>query len=78
MNPFEVTIMVKINGKEEEVVGQSISEYLSNANYDPRTIVIEINEEIISKNQYDDTIIRDSDIIEIISFMGGGASWTIN
>ena len=70
--------MVRINGKEEEVVGQSLSEYLSNANYDPRTIVIEINEEIISKNQYDDTIIRDGDIIEIISFMGGGASWTIN
>lgn len=66
--------MVKINGKAEEVIGRTLTDYLQNANYDSRTIVIEINEEIIPKTQYDQTILQDGDVVEIISFMGGGDS----
>lgn len=64
--------MVKINGEVVDAAGKSLSEYLQLANFDPRTIVVELNEEIISKTQYDSTIIKDGDIVEIISFMGGG------
>ena len=66
--------MLKINGKDTDAIGQTLSEYLQAANYDPRTIVVEINEEIIEKTKYDDTILKDGDVVEIISFMGGGSS----
>ena len=64
--------MVKINGKYEGVAGKTLLDYLQTANYDARTIVVEINEEIIEKSKYTDIILQDDDVVEIISFMGGG------
>ena len=64
--------MVKINGENVDAAGKTITQYLINANYDERTIVVEINEEIVQKSDYDFTILQDGDIVEIIAFMGGG------
>ena len=64
--------MLKINGQETDAAGKSISEYLSSANYEPRQSVVESNEEIIAKERYGETILKDGDVVEIISFMGGG------
>ncbi len=64
--------MVQINGKNEDIAGKNLRDYLHAANYDTRIIVVEINEKIIEKEQYQNTIIKDGDIIEIITFMGGG------
>ncbi|MBQ7477688.1 MAG: sulfur carrier protein ThiS [Selenomonadaceae bacterium] len=64
--------MLKINGQETDAAGKSISEYLLSANYEPRQIVVEINEEIIAKERYGETLLKDGDVVEIISFMGGG------
>ena len=66
--------MLQINGKDTNAIGQTLSGYLQAANYDPRTIVVEINEEIIDKSKYDNTTLKDGDVVEIISFMGGGSS----
>lgn len=64
--------MVRINGKSVDAAGKTIAEYLTEANYDPRVIVVERNEEILSKELYDQTVLQDGDVIEIVSFMGGG------
>jgi thiamine biosynthesis protein ThiS len=64
--------MVIINGTAVDAVGKTISEYLQEANYDKKMIVVEQNGSIISKAQYDNTVINDGDSLEIISFMGGG------
>lgn len=64
--------MVTINGTSIDVSGKTISEYLAEANYDPKRIVVERNEEIVPKAQYDQTIFEENDVIEIVSFVGGG------
>lgn len=64
--------MVKINGNEEDVAGQALNEYLANSEYKPGTFVVEINEEIVHKEDYDGVILHDNDIVEIVQFMGGG------
>lgn len=64
--------MVKINGNDTDTAGKTVTEYLKIANYDTRTIVVEINEEIVDKAKYNETILNNGDIVEIISFMGGG------
>ena len=64
--------MLKINGKMIEAAGISISEYLNKENFDPRRVAVEINEEIVPKNKFSEVIFQDGDIVEIISFMGGG------
>ena len=71
-NFFEVMLMVKINGNDTDTAGKTVTEYLKIANYDTRTIVVEINEEIVDKAKYNETILNNGDIVEIISFMGGG------
>lgn len=50
--------MVKINGKEAaDVCGMTVSQYLSANNYNPKHIVVELNEEILPKTEYDSTAI---------------------
>jgi len=64
--------MLKINGKPVEAAGMTIAEYLTKENFDARKVAVEVNEEIIPKNKFADKILQDGDIVEIISFMGGG------
>ena len=66
--------MLKINGKDAaDAIGQSLTQYLSDHSYKPAHVVVELNEEIIQKSHYEDTILKDGDVVEILSFMGGGA-----
>ena len=64
--------MVKINGKELNVAGKTISDYLATTNYDTKRIAVERNGDIVPKSQYDETLLQDGDNIEIVSFVGGG------
>lgn len=64
--------MVKINGKELDIAGKSLSEYLATTNYDQKRIAIERNGDIVPKAKYGETILSDGDNVEIVSFVGGG------
>lgn len=64
--------MVKINGETVAVKGKTISEYLSTTAYDPKRIAVERNGEIVPKSCYAEIVIEDGDVIEVVSFVGGG------
>ena len=64
--------MVKINGEHVEAAGQTLSQYLASTACNPQRIVIEYNGEILTRENYDTTVLTDDDQVEIISFMGGG------
>lgn len=64
--------MLKINGEPSEASGMTISDYLTEQGYNKKRIVVEINYEIIPKEKYDDIQLEDDDVVEIITFMGGG------
>ncbi|MBQ4569999.1 MAG: sulfur carrier protein ThiS [Ruminococcus sp.] len=64
--------MVKINGEELNIAGKSISEFLATTNYDPKRIAVERNGDIVPKAQYDETMLCDGDVVEVVSFVGGG------
>jgi len=64
--------MVKINGEEINIAGKSISEFLATTNYDPKRIAVERNGDIVPKAQYDETMLCDGDVVEVVSFVGGG------
>lgn len=64
--------MVKVNGMQEDVAGMTIAEFLERANYNVKRIVVERNEEIIPRTEYDQTVLQDGDTVEVITFMGGG------
>ena len=64
--------MVKVNGTELDLAGKTVSEYLATTNYDPKRIAVERNGDIVFKSQYDVTILKDGDRLEIVGFVGGG------
>jgi sulfur carrier protein len=62
-----------INGKKTDLpTGISITELLRQLNLDRDKIVIEVNSELISKDQYASILLKQDDQVEIISFVGGG------
>lgn len=64
--------MVRINGEELDIAGKTLAEYLATTSYDPKRIAVERNGDIVPKAQYGETILTDSDSVEIVSFVGGG------
>lgn len=65
--------MVKINGQEVTFGKEiSVTEYLEENGYQIRRIAVELNGEILPKYQYSDTMLKDRDSMEIVTFVGGG------
>ena len=64
--------MVKINGKEMDVAGKTVGEFIRSSEYNNRRIAVECNCEIVPRVCYDQTVLKDGDTVEIVSFVGGG------
>ena len=64
--------MVTVNGVRLDIAGQTIAEYLESTDYNPKRIAVERNGDIVFKSQYHETRFCDDDVIEIVSFVGGG------
>lgn len=64
--------MVRVNGAETSADGMTIEGYLSGTKYDKGRIAVECNGEIVPKAAYGETILKDGDVLEVVSFVGGG------
>ncbi len=64
--------MVTINGTDHDIAGMTLAEYLTAANYDPKRVAVERNDAVVPKAQYSTTILQDGDVVEVVSFVGGG------
>lgn len=64
--------MVTINGIKTDLDGINFMEYLISSGYETKRIAVEFNGNILSKSDYGKIILTDGDIIEIVSFVGGG------
>ena len=64
--------MVKINGENLDICGMAVSEYLKTSSYVIKRIAVECNGDIVPKSKYDETILKDGDSVEVVSFVGGG------
>ena len=61
-----------INGEQVEAAGKTLSDYLKEAGYDTRGIAVERNGEVIPRSQYDSTILKDGDQVELVHCVAGG------
>lgn len=64
--------MVTINGRPQPAAGMTLAEYLAAQEYDPRRIAVERNDAIVPKEQYHQVRLAEGDVVEIVSFVGGG------
>ncbi len=69
-----MNIEIRLNGKKEVLAGGlSIAELLKEKNIRPEVVTVELNEQIINRDNFTSTYLKDNDAIEFVYFMGGGA-----
>lgn len=65
--------MITVNGKQIRLTSEmSVADYLEENNYKVNRIAVEMNEEILPKYSYSDTMLKDGDRLEVVTFVGGG------
>lgn len=64
--------MIKINENYVDMAGRTLAEYFRASSYDIKRIAVELNGEIVPKAEYANTVLKDGDIVEVVSFVGGG------
>ena len=66
------TFAVRLNGEIREVPVGSVEALLRFLEIDPRTVVVELNRNIVRKAELPSTHIKEGDEIELVHFVGGG------
>lgn len=63
-----------INGEKYTDIntGINVLDLLAHLNLPKAKIAVERNKEIVPKSSYETTVLQDGDILEIITFIGGG------
>lgn len=64
--------MVTINGKQVNANGVKLVDYLNENDFDINRIAVEINEFIIPREDCKNVVLKDGDIVELVSFVAGG------
>ena len=69
----ESAVRVIINGDEKEVAaGTTVAALLRELDASPKRVAVEVNRELVTRGEYDETILAEGDRIEIVTFVGGG------
>jgi thiamine biosynthesis protein ThiS len=66
-------ITITLNGKKEELPQEmNLAELLKKKNIRPEVVTVEINDRVLSRQEFEKTVIKGSDRLEFVYFMGGG------
>lgn len=69
-----MSIQILLNGKREEINDQmNISGLLENRKIRPEVVTVELNDKIIEKAKYKNTLLKTEDRLEFVYYMGGGS-----
>lgn len=67
------TIVIKVNGEDKSIEeNTTILSLLESLKISPNKVVAELNKEIIKKESFDSTFLKNLDQLEIVTFVGGG------
>ena len=65
--------MIRVNGEEFPLrSGMNVRELIEEMDFDETKIAVEYNGEILSKSDYEKTVLKEGDVLEVVSFVGGG------
>jgi len=66
-------LQIVVNGDERRVPGPaSLLDLLAHLGLDPRTVVVELNREIVRRPRLGETSLSEGDSVELVHFVGGG------
>jgi len=66
------SISIQLNGEEQAVHAETLSEMVEELGLSKRMIAIERNMEVVPKSEYDTTQLVAGDRIELVHMIGGG------
>ncbi len=70
---------IRLNGKDEDILeGQDLAALIQGLGLQGQAVAVEVNLDIIPRDKRATRILKESDEVEIVKFVGGGAigSWT--
>ena len=66
---------IHVNGEIREFSEElTIDSLISTLGLDPTRVAIELNRDVVRRNNWPATLLHDDDRVEIVHFVGGGAS----
>ena len=66
-------MQIRVNGKIREVAeGITLSELLTHLNVHPLRVAMQLNTEIVKRARYGEVVLKEGDVVEILTFMAGG------
>jgi len=68
-----MAVQITLNGKNEQIEeGTTVSEVLKTKNVRPEIVAVEINGEIIDRDEYETMQLRRGDEMDYLHYMAGG------
>lgn len=65
--------MIRINSKEVDFIeNESLYDLLKRTNFEPDHVAVEVDENLVKRDEFKDYILEDSSNVEVFSFVGGG------
>ena len=66
-------MQICVNGNLEDVApGLNIKEYLTKKGLKPESVVIELNGQVVKREQWERIVLKENDELEVLRFVGGG------
>ncbi|MCS7469021.1 sulfur carrier protein ThiS [Stieleria sp. ICT_E10.1] len=66
-------ISITVNGRRVEIDSEmSVEQLLDTVEVPPNYLAVEINADVVPRETYADTIVRDGDDVEVVTLVGGG------
>jgi sulfur carrier protein len=65
-------MLVKINGKAEEIQGGTVLDLLKAKKIEPQMVAVEVNDKMLDRDHLATTHLNEGDQVEFLFYMGGG------
>jgi thiamine biosynthesis protein ThiS len=69
---------VTINGETQDSAAETLAALVEGLGMKPDRVAVELNREIVPRDQWPQTALRDGDRLEIVHFVGGGSDTPID
>ncbi|RJQ22806.1 MAG: sulfur carrier protein ThiS [Nitrospiraceae bacterium] len=64
---------LKLNGTDSEVQDNlTVVDLLKSLHIEPARVAVEVNMQIIKKCNFNEYVLKDGDMVEVVNFVGGG------
>ena len=67
-----LTIEISLNGEARQVESSTVAELISELSLAGRRVAVELNKNIVRREQFASTALTAGDVVEVVHFVGGG------